>query len=226
MEWMEGNYPWNFDNNLLLLGKWRKGLSISNIDFTHSPLWVQIWGLPFVNLSEDVGRDLGNSLGHYIETYKRSWLSEQARFIRIQVDLLFNKPLRRGGNIVNLEGEKTWVAFKYERLPTFCYQCGWLGHDEKHCQNHPFTPNSPKQYGDWMRASGNQKGSAEISKSQNSWGFDEGRSGKSSDKSMPETATSSNPDSEELARTEIQSYNKNKKGIALEVVGGLEGTTS
>lgn len=77
-----------------------------------------------------------------------------------------------------------------------------------------------------MRASGNQKGSAEISKSQNSWGFDEGRSGKSSDKSMPETATSSNPDSEELARTEIQSYNKNKKGIALEVVGGLEGTTS
>lgn len=107
MEWMEGNYPWNFDNNLLLLGKWRKGLSISNIDFTHSPLWVQIWGLPFVNLSEDVGRDLGNSLGHYIETYKRSWLSEQARFIRIQVDLLFNKPFRRGGNIVNLEGEKT-----------------------------------------------------------------------------------------------------------------------
>lgn len=38
MERMEGNNPWNFDNNLLLLCRWRKGLSISIIDFTHSPL--------------------------------------------------------------------------------------------------------------------------------------------------------------------------------------------
>ena len=40
MQWVERNGPWNFENNLLLLCKWRKGLSTSNIVFTHSPFWV------------------------------------------------------------------------------------------------------------------------------------------------------------------------------------------
>ena len=42
MEWVERNGPWNFDNNLLLLCRWRKGLSVMNISFTHSPLWIQV----------------------------------------------------------------------------------------------------------------------------------------------------------------------------------------
>nr|POF00284.1 hypothetical protein CFP56_29828 [Quercus suber] len=40
LQWVERNGPWNFDNNLLLLCRWRKGLSASNITFTHSPFWV------------------------------------------------------------------------------------------------------------------------------------------------------------------------------------------
>uniref|UniRef100_A0A7N2LPC3 DUF4283 domain-containing protein n=1 Tax=Quercus lobata TaxID=97700 RepID=A0A7N2LPC3_QUELO len=63
MEWVERNGPWNFDNNLLLMCRWKKGLSITNISFTHSPFWVQVWGLLFENMSEEVGRDLGNKLG-------------------------------------------------------------------------------------------------------------------------------------------------------------------
>ena len=72
MEWVEMNGPWNFDNNLLLMCRWTKGLSVTNISFTHSPFWVQVWGLPFENMSKEVGRDLGNRLGKYIETDKWS----------------------------------------------------------------------------------------------------------------------------------------------------------
>ena len=42
MERVEKNGPWNFDNNLLLLCRWRKGLTAANISFSHSPFWVQI----------------------------------------------------------------------------------------------------------------------------------------------------------------------------------------
>ena len=73
--------------------KWKKGLSVTNISFTHSSFWVQVWGLPFENMSEEMGRDLGNRLGKYIETDKWSWLSEQAKFMRIRVDLLIDRPL-------------------------------------------------------------------------------------------------------------------------------------
>ena len=72
MEWVEMNGTWNFANNLLLMCRWTKGLSVTNISFTHSPFWVQVWGLPFENMSEEVGRDLGNRLGKYIETDKWS----------------------------------------------------------------------------------------------------------------------------------------------------------
>ena len=40
MEWVEHNGPWNFDNNLFLLCRWTKGLSVNNISFTHSPFWI------------------------------------------------------------------------------------------------------------------------------------------------------------------------------------------
>ena len=68
LQWVERNGPWNFENNLLLLCRWRKGLSVSNILFTHSPFWVQIWGLPFEHMSLEVGKELGNSLGNFIES--------------------------------------------------------------------------------------------------------------------------------------------------------------
>ena len=168
LEWVEKKGPWNFDNNLLLLYRWRKGLSVSNITFTHVPFWVQIWGLPFENLYKDVGKDLGNNLGRYLETNKRMWLTKQAKFLRIRVDSPLNKPLHRGGNILNLDEEKTWVNYKYERLPSFCFWCGFLGHNEKHCPNPPCNPDSPKQYGEWLRANGNQKNGVNKQKNSNS----------------------------------------------------------
>ncbi|XP_075659085.1 uncharacterized protein LOC142628949 [Castanea sativa] len=59
MEWVEKNGPRNFDNNLLLLCRWRKGLTAANIVFSHSPFWVQVWGVPFELMIEDTGRDIG-----------------------------------------------------------------------------------------------------------------------------------------------------------------------
>nr|POE59914.1 hypothetical protein CFP56_39483 [Quercus suber] len=112
LQWVEKNGPWNFENNLLLLCRWRRGLSSKNITFTHSPFWIQIWGLPFELMAEEVCRDLGNSLGSFIETDRRTGQSDQAKFMRVRVDLQLDKPLRRGAKIASVEGEKYWVSFR------------------------------------------------------------------------------------------------------------------
>ena len=149
MKWVEKNGPWNFENNLLLLCRWRRGLSAMNISFSHSPFWVQIWGLPFELMSDEVGGELGNNIGRFIEV-DRCAQSDQAKFMRIRVDLQLDKPLRKGGGeIASVEGEKFWVNFKYERLPIFCFHCGRLGHDEKHYKELSNQQN-PRQYGEWL----------------------------------------------------------------------------
>ena len=158
MEWVENGGPWNFENNLLLLCRWKKGLTSENITFTHSSFWVQLWGLPFELMTEMVGRDIGNSMGRFIELDKRANQFDQAKFLRIRVELPVEKPLRRGGNIVGMEGDKYWVHFKYERLPTFCFFCGKMGHDLKHCNACLDRQNVTAQYGDWLRASGSSRG--------------------------------------------------------------------
>lgn len=152
MKWVEKNGPWNFENNLLLLCRLSKGLSDENIAFTHSPFRVQNWVLPFELMSEDVDRDLGNSLGRYIEGDKWAAQLDQAKYMRIRVDLPIDKRFRRKGKIVNMEGETCWVSFKYERLPNLGYIYGRIGHDDKHCSENTEWQNTPRQYGDWMRA--------------------------------------------------------------------------
>ena len=38
------------------------------------------------------------------------------------------------GKMIQIEDlEPSWVVFKYERLPIFCYRCGILGHQDKEC---------------------------------------------------------------------------------------------
>ena len=170
LQWVERNGPWNFENNLLLLCRWRKGMSASNISFTHSPFWVQIWDLPFEHMSTEVGKDLGNCLGNFIEADRRTGHYDQAKFMRIRVNLQLDKPLRRRGKVAGDDGDKFWVSFKYERLPTFCYICGRMGHDDRHCPESAEHLNSPRQYGEWLRASGNLRFTAGKSKSTSSEG--------------------------------------------------------
>ena len=41
----------------------KKGMSVANIVFSHSPFWVQVWGVPFELMTEDTARDIGNRIG-------------------------------------------------------------------------------------------------------------------------------------------------------------------
>ena len=40
IQWVETNGPWNFENNLLLLKRWERGMTANNINFSHFPFWV------------------------------------------------------------------------------------------------------------------------------------------------------------------------------------------
>ena len=109
-------------------------------------------------MTDEVGKEIGNKLGYFIEVDKRTWQEDQAKFMRVRVDIPIEKPLRRGGHVANTEGERVWVTFKYERLPIFCFDCDVMGHDNKHCHMKRDRQNGNPPYEDWMRARGTSKG--------------------------------------------------------------------
>ena len=78
--------------------------------------------------------------------------TNQARFLRIRVEIPLNKPLRQGSLVISSEGDKALVAFKYERLVGLCYRCGMLGHEEKYCIVPLETAKREHPYGEWMKA--------------------------------------------------------------------------
>lgn len=116
-------------------------------------------------MAKETGRDIGSKIGTYLETDRRSWQTDHAKFMKICVALKLDQLLHRGGYITNLGGERIWVTFKYEKLSTICYTCGKIGHDDKHCPIPQDEQTVKHQYGDWIRANGNHRGNQERVKS-------------------------------------------------------------
>ncbi|KAK7822602.1 hypothetical protein CFP56_036285 [Quercus suber] len=90
-------------------------------------------GAPFDIVSPKVVAEVGRRLGIVEEVEKRQKQEHQNLFIRVKVALPVAKPIRRGGFIAGSERGRTWVTYRYERLPMFCHYCGLLGHDVRHC---------------------------------------------------------------------------------------------
>ena len=55
--------PWSFNNQLLLLQRWQKGMIVGNIRLEHASFWIQIWGAPFDMVSPKVAKEVGGRLG-------------------------------------------------------------------------------------------------------------------------------------------------------------------
>nr|XP_023883466.1 uncharacterized protein LOC111995768 [Quercus suber] len=150
--------PWSFDNQLLLLQRWQKGMTVRNIRLEHASLWIQIWGAPFDMVSPQVAREVGNRIGKVEEVEGQRRRDELNYFMRIKFVVPIRKSLQRGVFITGLDGVYRWVTFKYERLPLFYHYCGLLRHDVKHCASHfAVSQNGGKvdyQYRESLRALG------------------------------------------------------------------------
>lgn len=90
---------------------------------------MQVWGLPFDLLNPEAASDIGRGVGRVIEVDNTAFSTEQARFLRVRIEVPLDQPLRRRGPVVSPEGDKSWVVFKYERITGLCFSCGRLGHE-------------------------------------------------------------------------------------------------
>ncbi|XP_058748651.1 uncharacterized protein LOC131621633 [Vicia villosa] len=153
------NGPWSFDRNILVLARVSGEEQPSELNMHFGVFWVRVYELPLMLRSESMARKLGGILGKFEEMDMKE-AYRNGRFLRIKVTLDLKQPLKRG-TVVRFKEKNLRVHFKYERLPTFCFVCGRLGHQLKDCESagdlsdegYDEIEETDLLYGQWLRAS-------------------------------------------------------------------------
>lgn len=125
------------------------GVKLNNMD-----IWIQVYDLPNGFVSENIFRHIGNYVGEFVKSDPANLNGGWRLYSRIRVTLEIDKPIKRRMKIKREGGEWSWINFKYERLSSFCFVCGILGHQERDCAIVYANPEKEiiRSYGAWLRA--------------------------------------------------------------------------
>ncbi|KAL7246656.1 hypothetical protein ACSBR2_001706 [Camellia fascicularis] len=107
--WVLREAPWSVMGHLMILQPLKRGTLMADLDFSWSPFWVQIHGLPLGKLTKTNGEIIGRRMGQLIT-----------------VDTF-------GGHAQG-PSSAVWMSFKFEKLSNFCFDCGRIGHDRRGCK--------------------------------------------------------------------------------------------
>lgn len=146
--------PWSFEQAMLVYNQVGEGEDPVTVKLQEVEMWVQIYDIPRGFLSETILKSIGSSIGRYIKsdpgTFEGGWKS----YVRIRVLMNVEKPLKRRMKIKREGDNWSWLNFKYERLGTFCFVCGIIGHSDRDCNIVYANPEKvvEKAYGVWLRA--------------------------------------------------------------------------
>lgn len=105
-------------------------------------------------MSQRVVQDIGNYIGEFVESDSNNFVGVWREYLRVRVSIPLDKPLKRRMKLRKNADTWCWVNFRYEGVPTFCFICGRMGHNEKFCERIFDTPleNIERPYGIWMKA--------------------------------------------------------------------------
>lgn len=151
--------PWHFNKHVLVLKQRTDEIQPSAMKFNTIPFWIRIYDLPKIRRTELTLRQIGSRFGEVLEV-DSSTLSGITRSVRVKVMINLEKPIKRGTKIQIGKADPCWLPAAYERLPSFCYWCGLLGHTHKDCLKYQdmedegnVVPEAELPYGESLRAS-------------------------------------------------------------------------
>ncbi|WZY73388.1 hypothetical protein YC2023_005628 [Brassica napus] len=123
--------PWAFADRMLILERWTPNFNPLMLNFI--PFWIQIRGIPFQFMSQDVVIHIGRALGMYIEVDYNADAAARRDYARVRVNWDVDEPLRFQRQFQFTAGINTLLRLTYERLRGFCEICGSLTHDSGAC---------------------------------------------------------------------------------------------
>lgn len=121
--------PWMVGKHVVLLKNFDSNEQPLQVVFDRLTIWAHIMALPPRLMKTKLGMELAKPIGRIVrvdaDVDGRCW----GAFMRVRAEILVEEPLVRYVT-VNSAKTKTIETFAvtYERMPSYCFSCGLLGH--------------------------------------------------------------------------------------------------
>jgi hypothetical protein len=120
--------PWVVGRNAVLLKEFDPRVAPSDMVFDRLKLWVRIYGLPFALMNSKRGGPLAGMIGEVekveCDERGRAW----GEYLRVRINVDITEPFMRCVAVESSRLNRTvFYEVKYEKLPIFCFSCGFLG---------------------------------------------------------------------------------------------------
>ena len=147
--------PWSFDKCLMVLQWYGKETDLGDMEFNKVTFQAQVHDLPIRFRTRKIAEQLCEAIGK-VNVGTDEAKTEGDNFMRVQVTIDISQPLCRGRVILLDSGKELWVPFKYERLPSLCFWCGCMTHDDRDyelwVESEGSLSHESQQFGPWLKA--------------------------------------------------------------------------
>lgn len=116
----------------LQLAPWKPYFEPAFAKLNTAVVWVQLHNLPVEFWDGESLESIAASMGRLLKIDDYTSSMSRSKFALICVEIDLSKPLKQGFWVGD-DDHRVFVVVLYEKLPTFCYLCGMVGHGSNHC---------------------------------------------------------------------------------------------
>ncbi|KAL5580691.1 hypothetical protein UlMin_013133 [Ulmus minor] len=129
--------PWLLNGGVLFVDRWPESGEWKDANLSTFPCWVRATSIPLQLITEKNIKKIANQAGEVVEVQFESTQKAHWRNYICFKSIINMENALCPGRFVMGPKKQAWVEFKYERLSIFCYKCGFIGHEQSHCEIPP-----------------------------------------------------------------------------------------
>ncbi|XP_020704682.1 uncharacterized protein LOC110115708 [Dendrobium catenatum] len=125
--------PWFVNGHIVGMEKWTPGFSPSSLKGLTSPVWIRLPQLPLQCWDKVNVARIASMVGVPMMLDGNMFQWGRREFARICVRVKLDKPLPLGVWVDSMAG-RFFQNVEYEKISSFCFDCGMIGHVKMECK--------------------------------------------------------------------------------------------
>ncbi|KAK1626172.1 hypothetical protein QYE76_000487 [Lolium multiflorum] len=133
-KFVEQGGPWIHQGVACLIAPFVDSAQPSDTVLDTVRLWVRFYDVPWKKQTKEYGETLGSKFGKVVTVDVDAEGLELSEYLRVRIDWPLSQRLLARFKITKGQQVAKIYHMRYERVPFFCFHCGFIGHNEEQCE--------------------------------------------------------------------------------------------